>query len=171
MKEGIYLLQFRKCMDDNCCKLIVEPLPPPIPAPVLAPDGLHYLLFDDLYGKFTTTEEFCPSLKSKKAEKPKEPGYKYLSSRVVAALDCSLCGKPPCIFSLNSSLSVHGQLELQDIIFSCSQVLKSNSLYTARHLKCCSPIENAYNSSTISKKVQNTNVVFGKSTEPSQSKE
>ena len=63
MKEGLYLLQFRKCMGDNCCKLIVEPLLPPIPAPVLAPDGLHYLTFDDLYGKFTTTEEFYPSLK------------------------------------------------------------------------------------------------------------
>ena len=76
MKEGLYLLQFRKCMDNNYCKLIAEPLPPPIPAPVLAPDGLHCLPFDDLYGKVTTTEEFCPSLKSKKAEKSKEPGYK-----------------------------------------------------------------------------------------------
>ena len=64
MKEGLYLLQFRKCMNDNCCKLMVEPLPPPpIPAPFLAPDGLHYFPFDDLYGKVTTTEEFCPSLK------------------------------------------------------------------------------------------------------------
>ena len=63
MKEGLYLLQFQKCMDDNCCMLIVEPLPSPIPAPVLAPDGLYYLPFDDLYGKATTTEEFCPSLK------------------------------------------------------------------------------------------------------------
>ena len=63
MKEGLYLLQFGKCMDDNCCKLIVEPLPPPIPAPVLAPDGLHYLTFDYLYSKVTITEEFCPSLK------------------------------------------------------------------------------------------------------------
>ena len=44
-------------------------------------------------------------------------------------------------------------------------------MYTARHLKCSSPIENAYNSSTIAKKVQNTKVVFGKSTEPSRSKE
>ena len=62
------------------------------------------------------------------------------------------------------------------------QVLKSNNLYTAHHLKCSSPIENAYNlstspiesaynSSTILKKVQNTKVIFGKSTETSQSKE
>ena len=94
VKEGLYLLQFRKCMDNNCCELIVEPLPPPIPAPVLAPDRLHHLPFDDLCGKVTTTEEFCPSLKSKKAEKSKEPGYKYFSSHVVAAIDCSLCGKP-----------------------------------------------------------------------------
>ena len=77
MKEGLYLLQFRKCMEDNCCKLIVEPLPPPIPVPVLTPDGLHYVPFDDLYGKVTTTEEFCSSLMLKKVEKSKEPGYKY----------------------------------------------------------------------------------------------
>ena len=44
-------------------------------------------------------------------------------------------------------------------------------IYTAHHLKCSSPIENAYNSSTISKKVQNTKAVFGKPTEPPQSKE
>ena len=48
MKEGLNPLQFRKCIKDDCCKLIAELLPS-IPAPVLAPFGLHYLQFDDLY--------------------------------------------------------------------------------------------------------------------------
>ena len=48
MKEGLNLLQFRKCIKDDCCKLIVELLPS-MPAPVLAPYGLHYLPFDDIY--------------------------------------------------------------------------------------------------------------------------
>ena len=68
---------------------------------------------------------------------------------------------------MNNSLSVQGQLELEDIIF----FLVVKHWYTTHHLKCSSPIENAYNLSNISKKVQNTKVVFGKSTEPSQSKE
>ena len=105
------------CRDDNCCKLIVEPLPPSIPTPVLAPDRLHYVPFDDIYGKVTTSEELCLLLQSKKAEKSKGPGYKYLSSCVVAALDSSLCEKCWCIFNLKSSLSIQGRLELERLNF------------------------------------------------------
>ena len=62
LTEGLYLLQFRKCDDKNCCTIKNDPLPPLIPASDMAPDGEHCLAFDDLYRKFQTTEKDCPSL-------------------------------------------------------------------------------------------------------------
>ena len=51
LTKGLYLLQFRECDDKNCCTIKNDPLPPLIPAPVMAPDGEHYLVCDYLYGK------------------------------------------------------------------------------------------------------------------------
>ena len=52
---------------------------------------------------------------------------------------------------MNSIITVDGQRELNDIIFSCGTILYSKNLYTARHLNCASPVENAYHSSEIGK--------------------
>ena len=145
LTEGLYLLQFRKCDDKNCCTIKNDPLPPLIPAPVMAPDGEHYLAFDDLNGKVQTTEKDCPSLRVKVSQKKKDnSSFKFISSRVVAVLECSLCRKLCCVFNMNSIITVDGQRELDDIIFSCGAILNSKSLYMARHLKCASPVENAY---------------------------
>ena len=52
---------------------------------------------------------------------------------------------------MNSIITVDGQTELDDIIFSCGTILSSKNLYAARHLNCASPVENAYHSSKIGK--------------------
>ena len=70
---------------------------------------------------------------------------------MVAVLDCSLCGKLRCVFSMNSIITVDGQRELDDIIFSCGTILNSKTLYKARHLNCTPPVGNAYHSSKIVK--------------------
>ena len=69
LAEGLYLLQFRKCDDKNCFTIKTDPLPPPITAPVMHPDGQHYLAFDDVYGKVQTTKKDCPSLSVKVSQK------------------------------------------------------------------------------------------------------
>ena len=52
---------------------------------------------------------------------------------------------------MNSIIIADRQGELDDIIFSCGTILYSKNLYTARHLNCASPVENAYHSSKIGK--------------------
>ena len=52
---------------------------------------------------------------------------------------------------MNSVITVDGQRELNDIIFSCGKILYSKNLYTTRHLNCVSPVENAYHSSKTGK--------------------
>jgi len=143
LTDGLYLLQFRKCDDASCCTKLTS-LPPHVPSPVLGPDKKHYLSFNDLYGKVKTTEKDCPSLSSKAEAKKANPNFKFLSSRVVAALECCLCGKSRCVFSMSGSITVKGQQELEDIIFSCGMSLLTPTLYTARFLKCSSPIEAAF---------------------------
>ena len=69
LAEGLYLLQFRKCDDKNCFTIKTDPLPPPITAPVMHPDGQHYLAIDDVYGKVQTTKKDCPSLSVKVSQK------------------------------------------------------------------------------------------------------
>ena len=142
VKEGLYMLQFRKCKDLTCCERKTN-LPPEIPAPVLSPDGEKYLKFEDLYRRVETTEKDCPSL-SKLNSKKKEQGprYKMLASRVAATILCHQCGKVRCVFSLNGSLTPKGQREIEDTIFTCGMALTSN-IYTSMHLVCSSPIENA----------------------------
>ena len=72
--EGLYLLQFRKCKDKSCCSLRCKELPPLIPAPVLHPNGEHYLKFNETYGLFGASEKDCPSLqKNGKEKKTKNP--------------------------------------------------------------------------------------------------
>ena len=155
LNEGLYMLQFRKCNDHTCCILRSEKLPPPVPAPVMSPDGQHYLSFETLYGKVDTTEKDCPSLqvKSDKKKAATAKDHKFLSRRVVGVLECSLCGKPRCLFSMNGSLNVKGQQEIETI-FSCGMSLSTNSLYTARHISCSSAIENAYLSSAFRKRLE-----------------
>ena len=71
-------------------------MPPPVPVPVMFPDGQHYLSFETLYGKVDTTEKYFPSLqvKSDKKKAATAKDHKFLSRRVVGTLECSLCGKP-----------------------------------------------------------------------------
>lgn len=66
------LLQFRKCDDKSWCVIKNDPLPPFIPVPVIAPDGEHYLVFDDLYRKTQATEKDCPSLSVQVSQKKKD---------------------------------------------------------------------------------------------------
>ena len=148
------MLQFRKCNDQTCCILRSEKLPPPVPVPAMSPDGQHCLSFETLYGKVDTTEKDCPSLqvKSDKKKVTAAKDHNFLSRRVVGVLECSLCGKPRCLFSMNGSLNVKGQQEIENIISSCGMSLSANLLYTARHISCSSAIENAYLSSPFRKR-------------------
>ena len=99
LNEGLYMLQLRKCNDHICCRLRSEKWPPPVPAPVISPDGQHYLSFETLYEKVYTTEKDFPSLQvkidKKKATAAKD--HKFLSWRIVGVLECCLCGKPRCL--------------------------------------------------------------------------
>ena len=93
--DGLYMLQFRKCSKASCCVIKKGPLPPQVPAPVLAPDKEHYVSFEELYGKVTTTEKDCPSLQSKASEKKDSLGgnLKFLANRVVTIKECCLCAE------------------------------------------------------------------------------
>ena len=84
LNEGLYMLQFHKCNDQTFCILRSKKLPPPVPAPVMSPDGQHYLSFETLYGKVDTTEKDCPSLqvKSDKKKAAAANDHKFLSRRV-----------------------------------------------------------------------------------------
>lgn len=51
MEEGLYLLQFCKCNNVDCCIKRNGNLPPLVPSPVPIPNENHYMPFDSLYGK------------------------------------------------------------------------------------------------------------------------
>lgn len=146
LAEGLYMLQFRKCDRVQCCVRKIDKLPPTIPAPFLAPDKEHYLPFDLLYGKVEFSEKDCPSLSNKiqDSKKKNKEGYKYLANRVVATINCQQCRKSRCVFSLTKSLSVAGQQELEDILFSCGSTLETSNLYTGCFITCMSQIESAF---------------------------
>ena len=72
MIEGLYMLQFRKCDNKDCCVIRNGPLPPCLPAPVPTSDGEHYMDFFTLYGKIRTTEKDCPSLKTSGKDQKKK---------------------------------------------------------------------------------------------------
>ena len=55
LTKDLYLLQFRECDDKNCYIIKNDLLPPLIPMTVMAPDGEHYLAFNNFYGKFQRT--------------------------------------------------------------------------------------------------------------------
>ena len=152
MTDGLYLLQFRKCEDQACCQRLVTVLPPMVPAPIIQPNGDHYLKFQDLYGKVETNEKDCPSLKTDE-KRSKPSGYKYLASRVVHLTKCSLCGKSRCVYSMTNSLGVLGQLLMDDFIYSCGAILPSKTLYTSPSLTCRSNIEHTYYSARTSPKL------------------
>ncbi len=153
MTEGLYLLQFRKCDDRNCClPLRSTQLPPLIPAPVLQPNGEHYMPFEATYGKISASEKDCPSLVNKEKSTKNAPGFKYLASRVASTIQCCQCRKPRCVFSLTSSIFADGQKELEDIIFSCGSMLSTVPIYTASHLRCSSKVEHAYYSTCFAVK-------------------
>ena len=157
MTEGLYLLQFRKCEDDDCCKRKVRILPPKVPAPILNPSGEKYMAFDTTYGKITTTERDCPSINNNKPKNKDGPRYRLLSNRVASTILCHQCGKVRCVFSLNGSISSKGQREIEDAFFCCGMELKSGSIYTSTQLSCRSPIENAY---YISRPANGKNVCY-----------
>lgn len=145
LKEGLYLLQFRKCNNDGCCVKNCEILPPVIPAPVLSPDKQSYLDFDDLYGKVVTTEIDCPSLKKTSGEKKKnQMGMKFLAKKVVSTINCNQCGKPRCVFSATGSIDNTSQRQLEDVMFSCGMTLDSHAVYVKADMSCKSNVENAF---------------------------
>ena len=148
MVEGLYLLQFRKCANKECCQFRSnDTLQPLVPAPVLGPSGESYLKFTDTYGMIKTTEKDCPSLKAMRegGRKKLAPGIKYIASRVVTIVKCCQCNKPRCIYSLTAgTLTSQGQQDIENIMFSCGMVLNSKTLYAAGHIKCNSLIEVSY---------------------------
>lgn len=154
MSDGLYLLQFRKCNDPNCCTIRIADLPPKVPAPILAPDKEHYLPFSLTYGKIVTTEKDCPSLQKVGDKKKKnEPNYKYLAKRVVSVIKCHQCNKPRCVYSMNNSISPAGQRELEDAIFSCGMMLRSaGTLYMKKDLRCSISVENSFYASHSAEK-------------------
>uniref|UniRef100_A0A7M5VAL2 Zinc finger PHD-type domain-containing protein n=2 Tax=Clytia hemisphaerica TaxID=252671 RepID=A0A7M5VAL2_9CNID len=144
MKDGLYLIQFRKCDDLACCQRTIQDLPPHIPAPILSPDSNHYMKFNDLYGKIQTTEADCPSLNAATFSRSKKTsGFKYLASLVVSKIECSLCGKFRCVFSTNKMLKTDDQKLLEDLIYSCGALLDSSRLYASQALSCKSNIESS----------------------------
>ena len=105
-----------------------DPLPPLIPAHRLwLQIGEHYLAFDDLYEHYDKSKE----------ERVVWLQFQNLNLR--------------CVFSMNSVITVDGQRELDDIIFSCGTILHSKNLYTTKHLNCVSLVENTYHSSKTGK--------------------
>ena len=142
MTEGLYLLQFHKCQNSECCKPKTN-LPPMVPAPIRTPEGDKYMKFDDTknnildgtYGKIKFTEKDCPSRMHSTEKKKLLPRYKLLANRLVLTLSCAQCGKPRCTFSMDGLITQKGQREVEDIIFSCGMALTTSSLYTATHLK------------------------------------
>ena len=64
MKDGLYLLRFRKCEDETCCQGIVPDLPPYVPSPILQPNGEQYVKFQDLDGKVETTERYSTGVEN-----------------------------------------------------------------------------------------------------------
>lgn len=144
MKDGLYLLQFRKCEDETCCHRIVPDLHPNVPAPILQPNGEQYVKSQDLYGKVETTERYCPSLMANESRSRKQEGFKYLASRVAATLKCSLCNKPCCIYSMLCSLGVTVAQLLEDFIYSCGASLLSKILYTSPEMICKGSVERTH---------------------------
>ena len=80
MKDGLYLLQFRKCEDDTCCQRLVPDLPPYLHAPILKPKDEHYAKFQDLYGKVEVTERYFLCHMVNEITFQKQEGFKYISS-------------------------------------------------------------------------------------------
>lgn len=96
MTEGLYLLQFRKCQNSECCKPKSN-LPSMFPAPIRTTEGDNCMKFDDTYGKIKTTEKYC-LLRIHSTEKNKRGSrYKLLSN--------AQCGKPRCVFSLDGLIT------------------------------------------------------------------
>ena len=145
LTKTLYMLQYRKCDNFQCCQRKKETLPPKIPSPVLSPDRVHYLSFHSLYGKVQTTASDCPSLQPKNVKKDKnEAGFKFVASRVVAKIQCHQCNKTRCVFSLDRTFSAKDQRELEDVIYVCGMVLTGAKIYTSRLITCSSYIENAF---------------------------
>ena len=76
--------------DQTCFILHSEKSPLPVPAPVMSPDGQHYLSFETLYGKVDTAEKDYPFLevKSDKKKAMAAKDHKFPSQRVNGALEC-----------------------------------------------------------------------------------
>lgn len=147
MNEGLYLLQFRKCGNTECCVKRNGELPPLVPSPVPIPGQDHYMPFHSLYGKVKTSEKDCPSLQQsgKDQKKKNQEGYKYLASKLVSVLDCHQCGKSRGIYCLKgqNGISTEGIRELDDIIFTCGMDLRTSTIYCGK-LNCSSPIESTF---------------------------
>ena len=74
----------------------------------------------------------------------KQEGFKYLASRVVAALKCILSNKPRCLYSMPRSLGLTEARLLEDFIYLCGSSLPSKIFCTSPETTCRSSVETTY---------------------------
>ena len=102
-----YSFQVKKCTLVDCLYCQCNPTQTPdfsqihfLPNPEPTPDKLHYLSFDQLYGK-ETTDSHRPSLQSDSVEKETDKEHRALlvAARVRDVLPCCECSKPRCVYA------------------------------------------------------------------------
>ena len=106
-KSTHYSFQVKKCTSQECSYCQSNPPQTPsfadihfLPDPEPIPDKLHYVKFEQMYGK-ETAECYRPSLQPESVEKETDKEHKALltSPRVRDVLYCYECSKPRCIYS------------------------------------------------------------------------
>ena len=159
-----YSFQVKKCTSVDCLYCQCNPTQTPdfsqiyfLPNPEPTPDKLHYLSFDQLYGK-ETTDSHRPSLQLDSVEKEtdKEHHALLVAARVRDVLPCCECSKPRCVYAA-TKLSYMEQTQVRRVreegMFSCGVSLfhdthpLRHSLVVREALKCSSLVEAAYYSS------------------------
>ena len=125
-----YSFQVKKCTSEDCS--ICQSHPPrisdfdqvhflPDPEPTL--DKLHYLPFDQMYGK-KTSDKYRPSRQSDSTEKETDKDHRALliAGRVRDVILCSECSKPRCVFAA-TRLTFEEEIQLQHVkdegVYTC----------------------------------------------------
>lgn len=102
-----YSFQVKKCTRVDCLYCQSNPIQTPnfnqvyfLPDPEPTPDKLHYLPFDQMYGK-ETTDSHRPSLQLDSVEKESDKQHRALlvAARVRDVIVCCECSKPRCVFA------------------------------------------------------------------------
>ena len=156
-----YSFQVKKCTSVNCFYCHDHPTRIPdfsevnfLPDPEPTPDNLHYLSFEQMYGK-KTTDSHRPSLHSVPVEKESDRQHRALlvAARVRDVLICSECSKPRCVYAA-SKLSYDERTEVQKVrdegVYLCGVPLfpdthpLRHSVVVREALNCSAMVEATY---------------------------